>query len=73
MPIILEDAKFLWTKAEIETCIALYQLGNNAYEIAEQMKERPDDIALLIIHLGQKNKLNSLNRRLLSKIAKNGY
>lgn len=55
--IILEDAKWIWQQEEIDTCISLYQEGLSVQKIAEQMDEKIDDIALLIIHLGQKGKL----------------
>lgn len=55
--IILEDAKWIWQQEEIDTCIALYTEGLSVQKIAEQMDEDVDDIALLIIHLGQKEKL----------------
>lgn len=58
MPIILEDSKFLWTDNEINECTQLYNAGFNVYQIAKQMKENPDDVALLIIHLGQKGELD---------------
>lgn len=55
--IILEDAKFIWTTTEKKECSELYKSGLNVFEIAERMGENPDDVALLIIHLGQKGKL----------------
>lgn len=55
--VILENAKWLWTDEEIEQCTALWMMGADVYQIAKQMKENPDDIGLLIIHLGQVGKL----------------
>lgn len=52
--IILEDAKFLWKESEIRLFIILWEKGNTVWEIARKMKEKPDDIALLIIDQAQK-------------------
>ena len=58
--IILEDAKWIWQQEEIDTCISLYQEGLSVQKIAERMDEDVDNVALLIIHLGQKGKLEGV-------------
>ena len=55
--LILEDAKWLWKNSEIKECCELYRAGLNVYQIAERMGESVDNVALLVIHLGQKGKL----------------
>ena len=54
MEIILEDAKFMWSKKELKHFKALWEQGLDIYEIAEWMNEEPDDIALLVIDQAQK-------------------
>lgn len=54
MEIILEDAKFMWSKKELKYFKALWEQGLGIYEIAEWMNEDPDDIALLVIDQAQK-------------------
>lgn len=57
--LILEDSKFLWSTKEIKTCQELWLAGLTVYQIADEMDENPDDIALLVIHLGQSKKLKA--------------
>lgn len=54
MEIILEDAKFMWSKKELKRFKLLWEQGLGIYEIAEWMNEEPDDIALLVIDQAQK-------------------
>lgn len=61
MEIILEDAKFMWSKKELKHFKALWEQGLGIYEIAEWMNEGPDDIALLVIDQAQKEKIKRRN------------
>ena len=61
MEIILEDAKFMWSKRELKHFRDLWEQGLGIYEIAEWMNEGPDDIALLVIDQVQKEKIKRRN------------
>ena len=63
MEIILEDAKFMWSKKELKHFKALWEQGLDIYEIAEWMNEEPDDIALLVIDQAQKEIIQRRNRQ----------
>lgn len=59
--LILTEAKFIWTQREVEKFRALWEVGLSIYEIAEQMNEDPDDIALLVIDQAKKGKIRHAN------------
>lgn len=59
--LILTEAKFIWTQHEVEKFRALWEVGLSIYEIAEQMNEDPDDIALLVIDQAKKGKIRYAN------------
>lgn len=54
MEIILEEAKFIWEPKEIERFRRLWDRGMSVWEIAAEMRESPDNIALLVIDQAQK-------------------
>lgn len=55
--VILIDAKFIWSQEEVEYFRAMWECGLSLFEIAEQMNEDPDDIALLAIDQAKKRKI----------------
>ena len=55
--VILIDAKFIWSQEEVEDFRAMWECGLSLFEIAEQMNEDPDNIALLAMDQAQKNKI----------------
>ena len=61
MEIILEDAKFMWSKKELRHFRDLWEQGLSIYEIAEWMNEDADDIALLVIDQAQKENIKRRN------------
>lgn len=61
MEIILENAKFMWSKKELRHFKDLWEQGLSIYEIAEWMNEGADDIALLVIDQAQKENIKRRN------------
>lgn len=55
--VILIDAKFIWSQEEVEDFRSMWECGLSLFEIAEQMNEDPDDIALLAIDQAKKRKI----------------
>ena len=55
--VILIDAKFIWSQEEVEDFRTMWECGLSLFEIAEQMNEDPDDIALLVIDQAKKRKI----------------
>ena len=55
--VILIDAKFIWSQEEVEDFRSMWECGLSLFEIAEQMNEDPDDIALLVIDQAKKRKI----------------
>lgn len=55
--VILIDAKFIWSQEEVEDFRSMWECGLSVFEIAEQMSEDPDDIALLAIDQAKKKKI----------------
>ena len=55
--LILDDAKFIWKQEEVEDFRAMWECGLSLFEIAEQMNEDPDNIALLVIDQAKKRKI----------------
>ena len=55
--LILADAKFIWKQEEVERFRSMWECGFSLFEIAEQMNEDPDDIALLVIDQAKKRKI----------------
>lgn len=55
--VILLDSKFVWQQREIEQFRELWEQKLSIYQIAERMKEDPDNIALLVIDQVQKGKI----------------
>ena len=55
--LILDDAKFIWKQEEVEDFRAMWECGLSLFEIAEQMNEDPDNIALLVIDQEKKRKI----------------
>ena len=55
--VILIDAKFIWSQEEVEDFRAMWECGISLFEIAEQMNEDPDNIALLVIDQAKKRKI----------------
>lgn len=55
--VILADAKFIWQQREIDLFRELWEQKLTIREIAERMKEDPDNILLLAIDQAQKNKI----------------
>lgn len=55
--VILIDAKFIWSQEEVEDFRSMWECGLSVFEIAEQMNEDPDNIALLVIDQAKKRKI----------------
>ena len=55
--VILIDAKFIWSQEEVEDLRAMWGCGLSLFELAEQMNEDPDNIALLVIDQAKKRKI----------------
>ena len=55
--VILIDAKFIWSQEEVEDFRSMWECGLSLFEIAEQMNEDPDDIALLAIDQAKNRKI----------------
>lgn len=55
--VILLDSKFVWQQREIEQFRELWEQKLSIYQIAERMKEDPDNIALLAMDQAQKGKI----------------
>ncbi|WP_277630373.1 hypothetical protein [Atopococcus tabaci] len=55
--LILENAKWIWQREEIEQFRQLWADGWNVKQIAALMKENPDDVALLVMDQAQKGKI----------------
>ncbi|MDT2663045.1 hypothetical protein P7E02_24505 [Enterococcus hulanensis] len=54
---ILEDAKWIWSKEEIERAISLFSLGLTPSRVAEVMDQKAIDIGLIYLHLLQEGKI----------------
>lgn len=54
---ILEDAKWIWSKEEIERAISLFSLGLTPSRVAEVMDQKVIDIGLIYLHLLQEGKI----------------
>lgn len=61
MEIILENAKFMWSKRELKQFRDLWEQGLSIHAIAEWMNEDADDIALLVIDQAQKENIKRRN------------
>ena len=55
--LILEDAKWIWSKEEIERAISLFSQGLKPSEVAIEMNQKVIDIGLLYLHLLEKGKI----------------
>ena len=55
--VILIDAKFIWSQEEVEDFRSMWECGLSLFEIAEQMNEDPDNIALLVIDQAKQRKI----------------
>jgi hypothetical protein len=56
----LEDLDLTFTRGEVEATIALYNMGNSVQIIAEWLDRDIDAVAVLIMDLARKDKLNRL-------------
>lgn len=55
--LILEEAKWIWSKEEIERAISLFSQGLKPSEVAIEMNHKVIDIGLLYLHLLEKQKI----------------
>lgn len=55
--VILCNAKFIWQQKEIDLFRELWKQKLAIYQIADQMGEDPDDVALLAMDQAQKDKI----------------
>lgn len=59
--LILEEAKWIWSKEETERAISLFSLGLKPSEVAFKMNQKVIDVGLLYLHLLQKGRIDSEN------------
>mgnify|MGYP005868292561 CR=1 FL=1 len=57
----LEEAKWIWSKEEIERAISLFSIGLKPSEVAIKMNQKVIDVGLLYLHLLQKGQIDSGN------------
>lgn len=55
----LEELDFVWCIEEVEKVVHLWADGMNLWEIANEMKRDPDEVAVLIMDLARKNRIVS--------------
>lgn len=55
--LILENAKWIWSKEEIELAISLFSLGLTPSRVAEAMDQKYIDTGLLYLYLLDSGKL----------------
>lgn len=56
----LEDADLTFTKNEVEQVQSLYNIGNDEFMIGTWLNRDPDEIHVLLLDLGRKDKINQL-------------
>ncbi|WP_242550623.1 hypothetical protein [Enterococcus hulanensis] len=54
---ILEEAKWIWSKEEIERAISLFSQGLKPSQVAIEMNQKVIDIGMLYLHLLEKGKM----------------
>lgn len=57
--LILEEAKWIWSKEEIERAISLFSQGLKPSQVAIKMNQKAIDVGLLYLHLLEKRKIKT--------------
>lgn len=55
--LILEEAKWIWSKEEIERATSLFSQGLKPSQVAIEMNQKVIDIGMLYLHLLEKGKI----------------
>lgn len=63
--IALDDLDFSWLPDEVKKVRKLWTFGWHIADIAKQMKRDQDEVAVLIMHLARKGKIQNRKRGVL--------
>nr|WP_242551254.1 hypothetical protein [Enterococcus hulanensis] len=55
----MEEAKWVWSKEEIERAISLFSQGLKPSQVAIKMNQKVIDVGLLYLHLLEKRKIKT--------------